>query len=329
MEPYHQDFETPTDHPVGDYWTNKSSAWPGTNPTSDLDNHQDSLSQPPAYSPYPEDDYDEDTYTEEPVAMSGDGGPPAIPAIPGQNASMTPDIPTTKPATAEEAKYKEGLTNYTKSEIELQLATLIEYIRNKKLRPILWTCCSCSKKQKYRENLDPIDRLRCHYPRCGVSDRGFRIYRVHEMCESCTAFVDWLAPVTKKALKKKRDEVREVLKKIKKVYEDVDRLLEFDEKEAVKTAGFIEEREAKEGLDREKKEEKEMQRIEMDRLRRDGWLAEDRGGQDSDDSPSECGEEEQEDEYGEEEEEVETPARRQKDVGKPQKKRGFKGLLRR
>lgn len=321
MESYPQHFDTPADHSVGDYWTNKPSAWSGTSPA--YDQQRDSQSQPPVYSQYPNQGHDEDSYPEEQVPRHGDSG--AI-AVSGLDEDIRPEIPN-KPAAAYEAKDKEGLEDYPREEIELQLATIIEYIRNKKLRPILWACCSCGKEQKYREHLDPEDRLRCQYPRCGVSDRGFRIYRVHDMCQGCTVFVDRRAPVTKKGLKKKRDEVREVLKKIKKVYEDVDALLEFDDKEAEKTAVFSQEREAREELDREKKEEQDMHRIEKDRLRRDGWIAEDGYGDDLR-SDSEDEEREREDEYESEQEEARVPTRRQKDVGKPQKKRGLKGLLR-
>lgn len=333
MEPNHQNFESSTEHAVGDYWTNKPSAWPGTEPAHEQ--HRNSLSQLPAYSQYPNEDYDEELHIEEPVTRPGGSGS-AVMAVP--NEDVTPNMPTI-PAAAEEAKDKQGLTDYTRSEIELQLATLIEYIRNKKLRPILWTCCSCSKEQKYRENLDPTDRLRCQYPRCGVSDRGFRIYRVHDMCDSCTVFVDSRAPVTKKALKKKRDEVREVLKKIKKMFEVVDGLLEFDEKEAAKMTEFVTQREVRDELDRERKEEKEMRRIERDRLRRDGWTAE-KGDVNGDDSLSDYGEQEGDREEGdreegdrgeeweEEVEEAKIPARQQQGAGKPPKTRGFKGFLR-
>lgn len=203
-----------------------------------------------------------------PVGMDAVSVPPAHPdmtKIPGDPVNSTHP----------EEDQRQGLGEHSRGDIELQLATINKYIHNKKLKPIEWTCCSCSKEQKYRENLEPLDRLRCQYPRCGVSDKGFRIYRVHNMCEHCTVFVDHRAPVTKKALKKKRDEVREVLRKIKKVYEDVDCLAEFDDAEAAEMATLSKEREAREELDRERQEEQDLAQVEMERQQKQEWVDDD------------------------------------------------------
>ncbi|KAJ4406474.1 hypothetical protein N0V82_010124 [Gnomoniopsis sp. IMI 355080] len=170
---------------------------------------------------------------------------------------------------------RDGPIKYVRGDIELQLATLTEYIRTKKLRPIEWTCCSCSTEQKYRENLETLDRSRCQYPRCGVSDKGFRIYPVHNMCGQCAVFVDQRVPVTKRALKKKRDEVREVLWKIKKIYEDVDRLAASDDTEAERMANLMQAREAREEIEREKQEAEDLHRLEMQEKQRDEWVDED------------------------------------------------------
>lgn len=102
---------------------------------------------------------------------------------------MQPDPPTSTvaqhastPTTAElPTPTSEGeLQQYPRTEVELQLKTIAEYIRNKKLRPVQWACCHCSRRQQFRDTLDLFDGLRCVDPTCGVSEKGFRICQVHE-----------------------------------------------------------------------------------------------------------------------------------------------------
>lgn len=164
-----------------------------------------------------------------------------------------------------------GLKKCARGDIELQFTTLTEYDRTKKLRPIEWICCACSKEQKYRYNLEPLDRLRCQYPKCGVSDKGFRIYRVHDLCDQCTVLVDQRDPVTRKSLKQKRDDLRQFLKSIKKIYEDVDRLVEFDKEEAAEyMEDLLEKRKSRENFERQTEEENAaLHRAEMERQRMD------------------------------------------------------------
>lgn len=78
-------------------------------------------------------------------------------------------------------------------------------------------------------------------------------------------FVDERVPVTTSALKKKREEVREVLKKVKRVYDDVDRLVGFDEAEAGRVAAAVGHRAARDGLQREQMARVHMYRAEMER----------------------------------------------------------------
>lgn len=256
----------------------------------------------------------------------------SLPAVSKDAVSVQPAHQDTKAipggltnSTRLEADQRQGLEEHTRGDIELQLATINKYIHNKKLKPIEWICCSCSKGQKYRGNLEPLDRLRCQYPRCGVSHKGFRIYRVHNMCEHCTVFVDQRAPVTKKALKKKRDEVREVLRKIEKIYEDVDCLAEFDDKEAVEMATLLKEREAWEELERERQEEQDLAQVEMERQQKQESV--DDGGGHSDIIPRY-----EDAEEVAEQEKCENGARKHEQQlrrgnGQVRKKRGFKALL--
>lgn len=303
--------ESPTEHCIDDYWTTKCTRWP-TSATVHNSNLDTKISSFAGQST-------EHATATDPVEEHAPAPETGTLCVPNQDAQIAPDTP--KQPTGPATDHKDGLKAHNRGEIELQLATLTEYIRNKKLRPIEWTCCSCAKEQKYRDTLVPLDRLRCQYPRCGVSDKGFRIYRVHDMCDQCTVFVDQRAPVTRKALKKKRDEVREVLKKIKKIYEDVDRLAEFDEEEAEEMANLMKEREAKDQFDREKQEEEDLHRVEMERQQRDEWVDE---YEDESETESE-GEQGWEEDWKEEEEaEEEKPKRRQQ---KSQKMRGFKALL--
>lgn len=309
------DAEAPTETCTEDFWIPRPTARPVTTSQHGLD----TTHRAPRAPTHIEDYSDECDPVGHSVPPKG-GDAVCIPQT-YQNTRTTSDFPAT--STRSEADQKQGLQEHTRGDIELQLATINKYIHIKKLKPIEWICCSCGKEQKYRENLGPLDRLRCQYPRCGVSDKGFRIYRVHNMCENCTVFVDQRTPVTKKALKKKRDEVREVLRKIKKVYDDVGCLAEFDDKEAAEMANFIKEREARAELERERQEEQDLHKVEMERQQRDGWVDEDDG--DQSDTVS----------YYEESEEATVPEDWEEKTRKPQprrenkeqKKRGFKALL--
>lgn len=85
------------------------------------------------------------------------------------------------------------------------------------------------------------------------------------VCDACTLLVDKRVPVTTRGLKRKREEVREVLKKVKKVYDELDRLVGFDEAEAGRVARETEEKAAKDELRREQLAEEQMYRAEMER----------------------------------------------------------------
>lgn len=301
--------ETPIESCRDDYWTSKPTNWPRSATVGRSD--QDTSAQ--WSTEHPTEYFDEENCIKE-SAMATEAR-----AVRAQSPNQDVQVPP-KPLekmTCPMADHRDGLKEHTRADIELQLATLTEYIRNKKLRPMEWICCSCSKEQKYRDNLEPLDRLRCQYPRCGVSDKGFRIYRVHDMCDQCTVFVDQRVPVTKRSLKKKRDEVRNVLKKMKKVYEDVDRLMDFDDKETEDMASLKEEREAREEFERERQEE-DLYRTEMKERQRDDVPDENLANSDSESHYE--GDLEQED-WGEGE-------ARQQVKGKPQKMRGLKALLR-
>lgn len=313
------------DIPMGtyteDFWTTRPTKWPTTPTVHGLAADRDT----PRSITHIRDYHDED----DPVDQS-------MPARVKNIVAVPPAHPDTKTITGEsihstgpESDQRSGLKEYLRGDIELQLATMNKYIQNKKLKPIEWTCCSCSKEQKYRENLEPLDRLRCQYPRCGVSDKGFRIYRIHNMCEHCALFVDQRAPVTKKALKRKRDEVREVLRKIKKIYEDVDCLADFDDKEAADMATLVKEKEAREELERERQEERDLAQVEIERQQKQEWADDDDDDDDDGGDNSDTASQHADAEETTEPEEWGKEARRRQRRGenKVQKKRGFKGFL--
>lgn len=299
-----------------DFWTTRPTGWPDSTSQHGLDTDNKAPRASITHIKDHSDECDPADHSVPAIGRDAVGIPPAH-----QVTRNTPGFSAT--STRSKADQRQDLQEYTRSDIELQLATINRYIHNKKLKPIEWTCCSCGKEQRYRENLDPLDRLRCQYPRCGVSDKGFRIYRVHNMCDSCTVFVDQRAPVTKNALKKKRDEVRDVLRKIKKIYEDVDCLAEFDDKEAAEMATLVRERGARDELERERQEEQDLHKAEMERQQREEWV---------DDSGNHCDTVSQyeESEEATEPEDWEKNMRRKHQSrrdNKVQKKRGFKALL--
>lgn len=296
---------------IEDFWTTQANTWPAT--TTDRESPR-SNTHTRAYS----EGYDSVDHSTPARGVNA----VCVPTAGHQDTKPIPDdlAISTRP----EADQRQGLKEHLRGDIELQLATINKYIHNKKLKAIEWICCSCSKEQKYRENLEPLDRLRCQYPRCGVSDKGFRIYRVHNMCDHCTVFVDQRAPLTKKTLKKKRDEVREVLRKIKKVYEDVDCLAEFDDKEAAEMATLFKEREAREELDRERREEQDLAQVEMKRQQGEEWVDDD---WDHSDTVSQYEDFEQATEQEDWKTDEEARKQRPRRENKVYKKRGFKALL--
>lgn len=161
-----------------------------------------------------------------------------------------------------------SLKTLPRRDIELQLQTVASYLRTKKLPPLRWTCCHCARRQPYRDGLATLDSLRCANPACGVSERGFRLCAVHEMCGGCVVVVvggGGRVPVTKRGLRQKREEIREVLRKVKRAYDEVEALLGFDGEEADRVARAVEEKEAREGWERERRAEEAMERAERER----------------------------------------------------------------
>lgn len=259
------------------------------------------------------------------------------------------------------------LEERARGEVELQLKTVAGYARDRELRPLQWACCHCRRRQRYRDALGTLDSLRCADPTCGVSEKGFRICRVHEsespkkkgergreggrfpglcrsalltedlqtVCDACTLFVDGRAPVTTAGLRRKREEARGALKRLKRVYDDVDRLVGFDAEEAVRVARELGERGEREELERERRAEEEERRAEAERLQNVAEAMAMLGGRDGGAGPG-CGEErfEDDEEQGEAVEEgAEARAgsvlwrRQMESAGRPKKKGGLKALF--
>ncbi|KAF3762248.1 hypothetical protein M406DRAFT_332632 [Cryphonectria parasitica EP155] len=150
-----------------------------------------------------------------------------------------------------------------RASIELQLTTIATHIRQNHLRPLQWTCCQCTKRQQYRaEAADVMNSFRCIDPSCGISEKGFRLYRVHDMCGGCQVLVDERATTTRRELKRKREEVRGRLRRLKKEWENLDQLIGFDEQEAWRIERGLEVKE-------EREEEERRERVRREMLERD------------------------------------------------------------
>lgn len=200
-----------------------------------------------------------------------------------------------------------SLEERSRDAIELQLTSIATYIRSHDLRPLQWTCCQCQKRQQYRADAkEIIDSFRCIDPSCGVSEKGFRLRRVHNMCGRCKVLIDERAPTTKRELKKDREDIRNQMRRMKKKWEHLDKLISFDKEEAERIEMEIRLREGREEAEREEKamlemEARERERAEIEiqeeeRLRRE-WEEQEYG------DPSGHAGVDPDDDYSEEEEE--------------------------
>lgn len=87
------------------------------------------------------------------------------------------------------------------------------------------------------------------------------------MCGTCTLSLDPRAPTTMRDLERRRDEVRAVLRRLQRVFDDVDGLVGADAAEAERVARAVAEKEAREAAEREERAAWEMGRAEADRAR--------------------------------------------------------------
>lgn len=89
-----------------------------------------------------------------------------------------------------------------------------------------------------------------------------------KVCAACTLSLDPRAPTTMRELQRRREEVRGVLRRLRRVYDDVDGLVGADAAEAERVARAVAEREAREAAEREARAAAwEMGRAEAERAR--------------------------------------------------------------
>lgn len=88
-----------------------------------------------------------------------------------------------------------------------------------------------------------------------------------QVCGTCTLSLDPRAPTTMRDLERRREEVRAVLRRLQRVFDDVDGLVSADAAEGKRMAWAIAEKEAREAAEREERAAWEMGRAEEDRAR--------------------------------------------------------------